>query len=54
VVLVVGLDGSQEGEEFDRSTIELPAVQDGLIRAVTRAAGNKPVVIVHCSAVQLP
>jgi beta-glucosidase len=49
VVLVVGLDGSQEGEEFDRSTIELPVVQDGLIRAVTRAAGNKPVVVVNCS-----
>jgi beta-glucosidase len=49
VVLVVGLDGSQEGEEFDRATIELPAVQDGLIRAVIRAAGHKPVVVVNCS-----
>jgi len=49
VVLVVGLDGTQEGEEFDRTAIELPATQDGLIRAVTRAAGNKPVVVVHCS-----
>ncbi len=49
VVLVVGLDSSQEGEEFDRSTIELPAVQDGLIRAVIRAAGGKPVVVVNCS-----
>ncbi len=49
VVLVVGLDGSQEGEEFDRTTIELPAIQDGLVRAVTRAAGNKPVVVVNCS-----
>jgi beta-glucosidase len=49
VVLVVGLDGSQEGEEFDRAGIELPATQDGLIRAVARAAGNKPVVVVHCS-----
>ena len=49
VVLVVGLDGSQEGEEFDRMTIELPTVQDGLIRAVTRAAGNKPMVVVNCS-----
>ena len=28
---------------------KLPAVQDGLIRAVTRAAGNKPVVVVNCS-----
>ena len=41
VVLVVGLDGSQEGEESDRSTIQLPAVQDRLIRAVTRAGGVK-------------
>ena len=49
VVLVVGLDGTQEGEEHDRTTIELPIVQDGLIRAVTRAAGNKPVVVVNCS-----
>ncbi len=49
VVLVVGLDGSQEGEEFDRTTIELPVIQDGLIRAVTRAAGNKPLVLVNCS-----
>lgn len=49
VVLVVGLDSSQEGEEHDRATIELPTIQDGLIRAVTRAAGNKPVVVVNCS-----
>jgi beta-glucosidase len=49
VVLVVGLDGSQEGEESDRTTIDLPVIQDGLIRAVTKAAGNKPVVVVHCS-----
>ncbi len=49
VVLVVGLDGTQEGEESDRATIDLPVIQDGLIRAVTRAAGNKPVVVVNCS-----
>ncbi len=48
-VLVVGIDSSQEGEEFDRQAIELPQIQDGLIRAVTRAAGNKPVVVVNCS-----
>ena len=40
VVLVVGIDGSQEGEGHDRSAIELPAVQEGLIRAVTAAAGT--------------
>ena len=49
MVLVVGIDGSQEGEQRDRNAIELPAIQDGLIRAVTRAAGNKPVVVVYCS-----
>ena len=49
MVLVVGIDGSQEGEESDRQSIELPQIQDGLIRAVTRAAGNKPVVVVNCS-----
>ncbi len=49
VVLVVGIDGSQEGEGRDRSAIELPAVQEGLIKAVTAAAGKKPVVVVDCS-----
>jgi len=49
VVLVVGIDGSQEGEMRDRSAIELPAVQEVLIKAVTRASGNKPVVVVCCS-----
>jgi beta-glucosidase len=49
VVLVVGIDGSQEGEMRDRSAIELPAVQEGLIKTVTKAAGNKPVVVVCCS-----
>ena len=49
VVLVVGIDGSQEGEGRDRSAIELPAVQEGLIKAVTAAAGTKPVVVVCCS-----
>jgi beta-glucosidase len=48
-VLVVGIDGSQEGEQHDRNAIELPPIQDGLIRAVARAAGNKPVVVVCCS-----
>jgi beta-glucosidase len=48
-VLVVGIDGSQEGEQRDRNAIELPAIQDGLIRAVAKAAGNKPVIVVCCS-----
>ncbi len=33
----------------DRNGIELPMVQEGLIRAVTAAAGKKPVVVVNCS-----
>jgi beta-glucosidase len=49
VVLVVGIDGTQEGEQHDRSAIELPASQEGLIRAVAKAAGSKPVVVVNCS-----
>jgi beta-glucosidase len=49
VVVVVGIDGSQEGEGRDRAAIELPAVQEGLIKAVTAAAGTKPVVVVDCS-----
>ena len=49
MVLVVGISGSQEGEGHDRSAIELPAAQEGLVRAVTQAAGNKPVVVVCCS-----
>ncbi len=48
-VLVIGIDGSQEGEQRDRNGIELPPIQEGLIRAVARAAGNKPVVVVCCS-----
>jgi len=49
VVLVVGIAPSMEGEMRDRDNIEMPEAQEGLIRAVTRAAGNKPVVVVDCS-----
>ena len=49
VILVIGIDGSQEGEMRDRSAIELPMVQEGLVRAATVAAGSKPVVVVDCS-----
>ena len=48
-VLVVGIDGTQEGEQRDRNGIELPPVQESMIRAVTQAAGGKPVVVVNCS-----
>jgi beta-glucosidase len=49
VVMVVGIDGSQEGEGRDRTSIELPAVQEAMVRALARAAGSKPVVLVNCS-----
>ncbi|MBN1182627.1 MAG: glycoside hydrolase family 3 C-terminal domain-containing protein [Bacteroidales bacterium] len=49
VILVVGIDGSQEGEMRDKRAIELPAIQEGLVRAATIAAGDKPVVVVNCS-----
>jgi beta-glucosidase len=49
VILVVGIDGSQEGEMHDRSAIELPIVQESLVRAATIAAGDKPVIMVNCS-----
>lgn len=38
VVLVVGLDGSQEGEGRDRTDIDLPGVQHKLIAEVAAAA----------------
>jgi beta-glucosidase len=49
VVLVVGISGSQEGEQRDRNAIELSANQVALIQTVATAAGNKPVVVVNCS-----
>ncbi len=49
VVLVVGINGSYEGEMRDRNAIELPASQVTLIQTVVAAAGNKPVVVVNCS-----
>ena len=38
MVLVVGLDGSQEGEGHDRTDIELPGVQNELIKEAAAAA----------------
>jgi xylan 1,4-beta-xylosidase len=46
VVLVVGLDQSQEREGVDRSSLALPAVQMDLIEAVLQAAAGKPVALV--------
>jgi beta-glucosidase len=55
----VGINSNYEGEEpgrraigftgGDRTAIELPAVQENLIKQVTLAAGGKPVVVVNCS-----
>lgn len=48
VVLVVGLDQTQEREDHDRDHLALPGKQDELIMAVARAA-RKPVVLVVLS-----
>ena len=48
VVVVAGLDGSQEGEGRDRSSIGWPGKQQQLIQAVASAA-HKPVVLVLVS-----
>ncbi|KAL8523483.1 hypothetical protein ACS0TY_013443 [Phlomoides rotata] len=45
VVLVMGLDSSQEREDHDRVDLVLPGQQEGLIRAVA-AAAKKPVILV--------
>jgi beta-glucosidase len=54
VIYVGGLTPAQEGEGFDRSSIELPQVQEDLIRELQTKA--KPIVMVNCSgsAVALP
>ena len=59
VVLVVGINSQLEGEQNgahspgfdggDRTSIELPAVQEHLIEQVTQAAAGKPVVVVLTS-----
>ncbi|GFP79969.1 probable beta-d-xylosidase 7 [Phtheirospermum japonicum] len=45
VVLVMGLDQSQETEDRDREVLTLPGQQEELVRAVA-AASKKPVVLV--------
>lgn len=47
IIYVGGLTPGQEGETLDRESIELPAVQGELIRALY--ATGKPVVMVNCS-----
>ena len=46
-LVFVGLNGSQEGEGHDRSTIDLPEPQESLVKAVI--ATGKPVVVVLTS-----
>jgi beta-glucosidase len=54
IVYVGGITPAQEGEGFDRNSIELPEVQEKLVQAL-RATG-KPLVMVNCSgsAIALP
>jgi beta-glucosidase len=47
VIYVGGITPAQEGESFDRDSIELPPEQEDLVRALH--ATGKPVVMVNCS-----
>jgi beta-glucosidase len=47
IIYVGGITPAQEGEGFDRTAIELPEVQQELIRALH--ATGKPMVMVNCS-----
>ncbi|HEY8994150.1 MAG TPA: glycoside hydrolase family 3 C-terminal domain-containing protein [Lacunisphaera sp.] len=47
IVYVGGITAAQEGESFDRESIELPPEQEDLIRALH--ATGKPIVMVNCS-----
>jgi beta-glucosidase len=47
IIYVGGLTPAQEGEGFDRDSIELPEVQENLMKALF--ATGKPMVMVNCS-----
>jgi beta-glucosidase len=47
IIYVGGITPAQEGEGFDRDSIELPEVQEKLVRALH--ATGKPMVMVNCS-----
>ena len=47
IIVIGGISAQMEGEGGDKSTIELPAVQQSLIRAMH--ATGKPVILVNCS-----
>lgn len=54
IIYVGGITPAQEGEGFDRDSIELPDVQEELVQALQ--ATGKPMVMVNCSgsAIALP
>ena len=54
IIYVGGITPAQEGEGFDRDSIELPEVQENLVQALQ--ATGKPMVMVNCSgsAIALP
>jgi beta-glucosidase len=54
IIYVGGITSAQEGEQFDRASIELPEVQEKLVEALH--ATDKPLVMVNCSgsAIALP
>jgi len=54
IIYVGGITPAQEGEGFDRNSIELPDVQEKLVQALQ--ATGKPMVMVNCSgsAMALP
>ena len=54
IIYVGGITPAQEGEMFDRDSIELPEVQEQLVQALQ--ATGKPMVMVNCSgsAMALP
>ena len=47
IIYVGGITPAQEGEGFDRDSIELPEVQENLVQALY--ATGKPMVMVNCS-----
>ncbi len=54
IIYAGGITPAQEGEMFDRDSIELPEVQENLVQALH--ATGKPMVMVNCSgsAIALP
>ncbi|MGO9476373.1 MAG: glycoside hydrolase family 3 C-terminal domain-containing protein [Limisphaerales bacterium] len=54
IIYVGGITPAQEGEMFDRDSIELPEVQEKLVQALQ--ATGKPLIMINCSgsAIALP